>query len=216
MPAEISSAFASEVLATLTAAANTLCPRLKNTSESTPATPDGQTVTAALLAAEKAAKQQRLTYALDDLIGTWRLCFTAPKKPRYQAGQPQGSGFYVPTLAAARIGFYPAADLPSGITIRNQLQVGPLQITFTGPARYTGKKNLLVFDFNHLLVKVGALTLYSGGVRSAVPKGTDFAAAPIGKLPFFAFFLACPDYVAARGRGGGLALWVREGSTPEE
>jgi hypothetical protein len=30
------------------------------------------------------------------------------------------------------------------------------------------------------------------------------------QLPFFAFFLVTDDLIAARGRGGGLALWFRD------
>ncbi|MBE9256152.1 hypothetical protein IQ228_01760, partial [Dolichospermum sp. LEGE 00246] len=38
----------------------------------------------------------------------------------------------------------------------------------------------------------------------------DFNEQPIAKLAFFAFFLVTEDMIAARGRGGGLALWIRE------
>ncbi|MBD0334003.1 MAG: hypothetical protein ICV62_00805 [Cyanobacteria bacterium Co-bin13] len=171
--------------------------------------PDGKAVTVALLEAEKTAKQQRRTYPLEDLYGTWRLCFTAPKKPHYRSGQPIGSGFYVPALAVAQISFLPETDQPGKATIRNQLRLGPLQITFSGPARYPGRKNLLVFDFTRLEVKTLGATLYSGATGSKTAKAASFEAVPIGQLPFFSFFLAQPDYVAARGRSGGLALWVR-------
>ena len=33
---------------------------------------------------------------------------------------------------------------------------------------------------------------------------------PIAKLPFFAFFLITENLIAARGRGGGLALWIKD------
>jgi len=41
-------------------------------------------------------------------------------------------------------------------------------------------------------------------------KEMNFYDQPIAKLPFFAFFLVTEDFIAARGRGGGLALWVKE------
>ena len=171
--------------------------------------PDGKTVTAALLEVEKAAKQQRTTYPLEALYGTWRLRFTAPKKPHYQSGQPLGSGFYVPALAVAQISFLPDPTQPSGLAIRNQLRLGPLQITFSGPARYLGKKNLLAFDFTRLHIRALGATLYSGTAGSRTAKSGAFEAVPVGKLPFFSFFLAQPNSVAARGRSGGLALWAR-------
>lgn len=199
MTPDLSPAFAPSTLTTLGAAA-----QLQPSGQR----PDGKTVTAALLDAEKTTKQQRRTYPATALHGTWRLCFTAPKKPHYQAGQPVGKGFYVPKIAIAQISFFPSESSTSPLTVRNQLKVGSLQITFSGPARYLGKKNLLAFDFTQLHVALFGATLYRGTVRSASAQFADFASAPIGKLPFFAFFLANPEYIAARGRGGGLALWV--------
>ncbi|MBD2260698.1 hypothetical protein [Pseudanabaena sp. FACHB-2040] len=178
--------------------------------------PDGKAVTAALLEAEKTAKQQRQTYTPNELYGTWRLCFTAPKKPHYRSGQPVGNGFYVPTLAVAQISFLPDADQPGKITIRNQLRLGPLQITFSGPARSPGKKNLLAFDFTRLEIKALGATLYSGATGSKTAKAASFDAVPVAQLPFFSFFLAQADYLAARGRSGGLALWVRAEATAQE
>ncbi|HEY9762262.1 MAG TPA: hypothetical protein V6D07_07025 [Trichocoleus sp.] len=200
MTSDLSPSFAPATLATLAAAAH----RQASTQR-----PDGKTVTTALLEAEKTAKQQRLTYPPEALYGTWRLCFTAPKKPHYQSGRPIGKGFYVPKVAIAHISFFPSESLSAPLGIRNQLRIGALQITFSGPAKYLGKKNLLAFDFNQLEVTLLGATLYRGSIRSASSKLTDFSSAPIGKLPFFAFFLANSEYVAARGRGGGLALWGR-------
>lgn len=194
-------AFAPSTLKTLTAAATA------RPAKAAPSRPDSKTVTAALLDAEKTAKQQHLTYPPESLYGTWQLCFTAPQKPRLQAGQPTRQGFYIPSLATAQIGFYPDPAQPTQLTIRNQLKTGPLQITFTGPARYLGQKTLLAFDFDQLEVTLFGATAYQGGVRPSRPKGTAFAETSIAKLPFFAFFLATPEYIAARGRGGGVALW---------
>ncbi len=53
-------------------------------------------------------------------------------------------------------------------------------------------------------------TVYSGNFRGGKATATDFYHQPIAKLPFFAFFLVTEEFIAARGRGGGLALWVKE------
>jgi len=50
--------------------------------------------------------------------------------------------------------------------------------------------------------------VYSGEFRGGKEK--EIYDQPIAKLPFFAFFLVTEDFIAARGRGGGLALWVKE------
>ena len=170
--------------------------------------PDGKAVTTALLEFEKVAKQNRQTIVQESLLGTWRLCFSANKQARYQAGKPMGNGFYIPKIAIAQITFALNKDNPEQLTIANELRVGPFQIHFTGPALYRGKKNLLAFDFTHLTVRCLRVPLYQGAIGAKKREGRAFEATTIAQLPFFAFFTATEDYIAARGRGGGLAIWV--------
>ncbi|TAF07170.1 MAG: hypothetical protein EAZ77_10565 [Nostocales cyanobacterium] len=167
--------------------------------------PGADLVVNALLQAEKTAKQQRLNYPFDSLIGKWRLCFaTGTKKVRKRGGIILGKGFYVPKLAAAYISF--SAD--SEIT--NQAKLGSLLLKLTGPAQYLGKKNLLAFDFTQMEISLFGRVVYDQRIRSGKVESEDFYHQPIAKLPFFAFFLATEDLIAARGRGGGLAIWIRE------
>lgn len=169
---------------------------------------EGKQVTAALLRAEQQTKQQRHQFSVEALLGTWRLRFTAPKKPAYKAGQPTASGFYIPRLAVATISF--SRDANNCLTIQNQLQVGPTRLRFTGPAKFLPKKNLLAFDFVRLQVLVGGLRVINLSLPSKTAKAENFATAPVAKLPFFSFFAAQESYVAARGRSGGLALWAKQ------
>ncbi|PSR18096.1 hypothetical protein C8255_09235 [filamentous cyanobacterium CCP3] len=169
---------------------------------------DGRQVTAALLKAEQQSKRQRQPLAIEALLGTWRLRFTAPNKPIHKPGQPTSKGFYMPGLAIATISFSQADD--EQLSIQNQLQVGPLRLRFTGPAKFLAKKNLLAFDFVRLQVLVGGFSLISLPLRSKAAKVGDFATASVAKLPFFSFFAAQENYIAARGRSGGLALWVKQ------
>ncbi len=194
-----------DYLATLTAVAT--AHRSK-----TPYPPSAQVVEA-LLSAEKAAKQTHLAYALTDLSGTWRLCFTAPRNAHFKGGVALGKGWYVPQFVPAYISFIPSSSAPSSANatgeIGNQLSLGTFQIKFTGPCRYPGKKNLLVFDFTQLQIRLFGQTLFKSNVRGGKSQDYNFDAQPTSKLPFFAFFLVTKDLVAARGRGGGLAIWVR-------
>ena len=173
------------------------------------ARPDGPTITAALLNLERCAKQERLSLPAVSLLGTWRLCFSAGKKAKLRSGQPIGSGFYVPKLAIAQIAFATDDTGENQLKVTNKLSIGPLTIRFTGPARYLGKKNLLAFDFTHLQVSCFGLTVYQGKVQNKKRADQPFEATAIAQLPFFAFFSATDDYIAARGRGGGLAIWVK-------
>ncbi|NEQ46439.1 MAG: hypothetical protein F6K00_24005 [Leptolyngbya sp. SIOISBB] len=173
------------------------------------ARPDGQTTTTALLNLERRAKQQRLSIPAASLLGTWRLCFSAGKQAKFQSGEPVGSGFYIPKLAIARITFARNDESSEhSLTVKNELQIGPLTVHFTGPVRYPGKQNLLVFDFTHLQIRCFGIKVYSGKVGKRDTQA--FVDTAISKLPFFAFFVATDDYIAARGRGGGLAIWINE------
>lgn len=173
--------------------------------------PPAATVASALLQAEKVAKQQRLTYPFTGLSGQWRLCFTTGVRKLRRGGIALGKGFYVPKFAPAYIGFEPIARSETGQgQISNQIQVGGLKLRFTGPAKYLGKKNLLAFDFTQLQILWGDRSLYSGNFRGGTALAAKFDEQPIAKLPFFAFFLVTEEFIAARGRGGGLALWIRD------
>jgi hypothetical protein len=171
--------------------------------------PNGQAVTRALLDAERQGKQQRRSILPEELLGTWQLRFTAPKKPTYKDGNPTANGFYIPGIARATLSFAQAPDYASGLSIQNQLQVGGIKLRFVGPARLLAEKNLLAFDFVRLQILLGTITLLSLPIRGGRSKAPDLEQVPVGELPFFAFFAATEVYLAARGRGGGLALWKK-------
>ena len=174
------------------------------------ARPTAQTLVNALLQAEKAAKQERLTYPFESLLGKWQLCFaTGTKKARQRGGIVLGKGLYVPKFVAVQISFSSQPDSTKG-EIGNQVQLGAVMLQLTGPAKYLGKKNLLAFDFNYLLFSLFGRIVYNKLIRSGQAQSEDFYEQPIAKLPFFAFFVVTPDFIAARGRGGGLALWIRQ------
>ncbi|NDJ22339.1 hypothetical protein GS682_11985 [Nostoc sp. B(2019)] len=173
--------------------------------------PSAEILVNALLQAEKAAKQQRLAYSFESLLGKWRLCFaTGTKNVRKRGGIVLGKGLYVPKLVAIHI-FFSAIeqDLGKG-EIANQVQLGSVFLKLTGPVQYLSKKNLLAFDFTQMLISLFGRVVYNKQIRSGKVQSEDFYNQPIAKLPFFAFFLVTEDFIAARGRGGGLALWIRE------
>lgn len=172
--------------------------------------PAPEAVVSALLQAEKAAKQARSTYPAELLLGQWRLCFTTgTRKLRDRGGIALGKGLYLPRFAPAGIGFASSATA-APLAASNQIQLGGLKLKFTGPAKYLGKKNLLAFDFTQVQVVWGGRSLWQAGFRGGDAKTAAFGETPIAKLPFFAFFLVTEELMAARGRGGGLALWIRE------
>lgn len=177
--------------------------------------PKAAEVVQALLETEKFTKQQRINYPLECLIGSWRLHFiVSPKKSRQRSGVKMGNGFYLPNFIKAQISFTPAAAdnnlNPNQLKIGNQLHVGMISFKFNGPAKYLDKKNLLAFDFTQIQVGFLGQTIYSGNFRGGQKKHQEFEQKHIRDLPFFAFFAITENYIAARGRGGGLAIWVKE------
>jgi hypothetical protein len=217
MPTDLTSIAAPDFAATLTAAAMAL-------QSKSPVRPTPSQVVQALLQAEKATKQQRLIYGWEALLGEWQLGFTAPRKAHFKGETAIGKGFYLPQFVPAQISFYSPTTtlnqderqaLAQG-NIGNQVQVGALKLRFSGPARYLGKKNLLAFDFTQIQLSLFNRSIYQGTFRSGNAPTVDFDQRSISTLPFFAFFGVTDTWIAARGRGGGLALWVRRSEQNSE
>jgi len=169
--------------------------------------PDADEVVQALLQAEKAAKQTPIDASFSKLEGEWRLCFATGTRKIRQGGIKLKKGYYVPKIAKAQISFY--RDQTGAERIGNLAQLGGLTLKFSGPARFQTKKNLLGFDFTQLQICLGEKPIFSKAVRGGLEKEQKFGETPIAKLPFFAFFVISDRYIAARGRGGGLALWIK-------
>ncbi|MEH1937811.1 MAG: hypothetical protein V7L14_29710 [Nostoc sp.] len=174
--------------------------------------PSAEILVNALLQAEKSAKQQQLTYPFESLLGKWQLSFvTGTQKVRERGGILLDKGFYVAKFITVHVSFNPTLSEDSGRgEIVNQVEYGPVLLKLTGPVQYSSQKNLLAFDFNHMLISLFGRVVYNRPIRFGKVKIEDFYNQPITKLPFFAFFSVTEDFIAARGRGGGLAFWIRE------
>lgn len=177
--------------------------------------PTPETLITELLALEKIAKKERRVYPLEQLIGTWQLTFiTGTKKAQKQAGKTLGKGRYLPSFVKVAIAYTkdsdhdPTAAWQKGTTI-NSVQVGLLNLTVSGPIKFHAKKRLLAFDFLQLKIKLGGLQLYSGNLRGGSEAAKTFHETPISKQPFFSYFYVSDNVIAARGRGGGVALWTK-------
>ena len=141
-------------------------------------------------------------------MGNWRLFFSS--RGKVKLGDARLRGFYLPSWIPAQISFQPSNVAAYPIAVTNQITVGLVGLKLSGPAKYSDKKNLMGFDFTQLEVKILGQTVYSGKFPSP-REGKVFGDIAIGQLPFFAFFEANDQFIAARGRGGGLAIWVKHG-----
>jgi hypothetical protein len=162
--------------------------------------PSPSEVIEALLSTEKALKKTPVNIPLAAIEGTWRLQFASGAK-KTKRGLKLGKGYYWPSWVYAAISFEATGK------IQNQLRLGGIEIRFTGPCRAQDKQNIMVFDFTQLQVLIGEKVIYSRSINKYPVE--EFGARSIGKLPFFVFLYAGEKSIAARGRGGGLAVWVK-------
>ncbi len=169
--------------------------------------PAASAVVEALLQAEKAAKQQQLTYAFEPFLGDWQLCFSTGVRKVQRGGIALRKGFYLPKFSPAQIGFSTSDPSCNQGEITNQIAFAGLRVWLAGRCRFSNRKNLLAFDFHQIQIFGFDRLFYKSKFGKRKPE--EFEQESIAKLPFFAFFLATPDLIAARGRGGGLAIWVR-------
>lgn len=196
--------------------------------------PPARDMVAALARTEQHCKQQRMAYPAHDLLGTWRFSFGANRKSRITANGIQGRGFYVPGWIRATISFEQislseeskesaanddnndnqgageqAASTSVAMTVTNRLQMGAIALKLTGPAKYLNRKNLLAFDFHQFEIFALGKRVWTAPFSGRRSDSDTFESQSIATLPFFSFIAVTDDCIAARGRGGGLALWVK-------
>ena len=168
-------------------------------------------VVATLLEAEKNRKKQKISYSFEQLFGTWRLSFvTGTKKAKSRFGVALGEGRYLPQFLKIYLTYRVAQESsPTLREVENYVSLGPLEISLTGPVKFLSPQNIVAFDFTQMHLKFLGFTLYNGEVRGGLKKAIDFENEPIGKQAFFTYFYVGEAAIAARGKGGGLALWSR-------
>ena len=161
-----------------------------------------------VIALQTVEKTGKTPYALSDLVGTWRLSFiTGTKNTRQKAGVVLGAGRYLPKLFKIQLVYQATID-DQGL-VQNSVALGQLQMTLTGPVKFWAKARCLAFDFTQIRIALGKLSLYQGRIK---PEAADqeFYQQPLKEQAFFKYFWVSEQVMAARGRGGGLALWCRD------
>jgi hypothetical protein len=173
--------------------------------------PSAAAIVTALLAAEKAAKQQKVASSYQQLLGNWRLGFvTGTKRSRQRAGVVLGAGRFLPGWVKIQISYSQGEPGSERGLVTNAVEFGLLRLVLTGPTRWRSPGNILAFDFTQMKVAVAGRTLYSGYIRGGQEREANFDQQRLKEQAFFTYFLVNDQYIAARGKGGGLALWVRE------
>lgn len=172
--------------------------------------PAPEAVVEALLIAEKVAKQTRVRHTYPQLLGTWQLGFiTGTKRSRQRAGVILGAGRFLPKWVKIYLSYSQSELSQERGTVQNSVELGPLQLILTGPTQFWSKTNILAFDFTRMKVSLSGLKLYEGYIRGGQEREARFYEQSVKEQAFFTYFLVENRCIAARGRGGGLALWTR-------
>ncbi len=151
-----------------------------------------------LLHLERRSRQQGSGIGSAELVGVWQLDQLWGKRD----ASPQASAAAL--LRGLQASLSIEADNGGRLQLRNSVQLGPLELRFLGPGVLRGRRPLLEFCFERWQLGWGTRVLANG--RLAAPERR--------RRPFFAL-IACSQaggdgaWLAARGRGGGLALWRR-------
>lgn len=149
-----------------------------------------------LLALERRVRRGGSGLGAADVVGLWRLDQVWPR------GSERPSSFSAALLrglgACLEIG--PA---PEGLALRNAVRFGALELRFCGPGQLVGSRPLLQFRFETIELILAGRVLLRRPLPAPAPR----------RLPFFALIGRDPQgWLAARGRGGGLALWRLDGA----
>ncbi|MGF1541450.1 MAG: hypothetical protein ACFCU5_13535 [Pleurocapsa sp.] len=182
-----------------------------NSSLSASLVPTPSAVVETLLTAEKQARKDKINYSLENLIGSWQLRFiTGTKKTRQKAGKVLGAGKYIPRFIQINLEYYrPDSQFTEEVRVQNSVKFGLFTLSLTGPVKFLAPKNILVFDFTTITIRFLGIKLYDGYIRGGKEKEDTFATEKLSQQAFFVYFLIQNKFIAARGRGGGLALWSK-------
>ena len=158
-----------------------------------------------LLAAERLSRQEGSGLTPEALGAEWHLDQLWGKQ---RNAPPMAPAAALLRSLKATLSIRPGTQ-PTSLRIHNSVQLGTLKLVFEGPGQLTGRRPLLVFWFEQLEVRLGPWLL----IQRVLPKPAE------AKLPFFALIASGSArgsssgtngeerWLAARGRGGGLALW---------
>ncbi len=151
---------------------------------------------AILNAREKAVRLTGTGLKSSDLLGCWYLQTVWSKGD--QKANPFSS-WMLRSLDARLMINAELGDNCRELRLSNAVNLGPVELKFQGPGLLKGKRPLLIFHFDSLTLRIGGIVLLKKALPAPEKKRT----------PFFALIERNPDgWMAARGRGGGLALWT--------
>ena len=135
----------------------------------------------------------------EDLIGIWKFNYVW-KKGAEKIDNISSSILQV-LLAKLELKKDNSQNNNVDFKIKNSISFGILSIVFCGQASLKGKRPLLLFFFENLIINIGNFTI----VKKPLKKPER------NQMPFFSLISINKEnnWMCARGRGGGLAVWIK-------
>jgi hypothetical protein len=161
-----------------------------------------------LLDRERRSRHDGSGLTKGDLVGSWRL------ERIWSKGSLRPATLSAALLRGLAARLQLAADEASGepgaLQLVNSVRLGALELRFEGKGRLQGRRPLLVFGFDRLRLLLAGRVLIERALAPPDPR----------RMPFFALIAAgappeagpgeSTAWLAARGRSGGLALWLSD------
>jgi len=148
---------------------------------------------------EKFANKDGSGISYDKLIGCWNLRYVWKKGT--EKIDNISSSFLQILYARLQLSQLDSEDENLRFVIQNSIRFGVFSIVFKGEAFLKGKRPVLFFFFNKVILSISKINLLEKNLEKPDTK----------KLPFFSLIALeeNKDWLCARGKGGGLALWIR-------
>lgn len=168
----------------------------------------------ALLTLEKTFKKETPSAIADDFSGSWQLRFVGGKQTLNSATQNAKNGKRLPPWLNIQLTYSQmlrgsGAQIPDRGHLSNRVQIGPFVLELRGPWKYIPKTQIIAFDFLFLRFNILKRSVLDIPIRGGEAAEASFWDQPLKEQAFFRYFWVTPDAIAARGKGGGLALWSK-------
>ena len=148
---------------------------------------------------ESISKKDGSGIGYDDLIGTWK--FNSVWKKGSEEIDNISSSILQVLGAKLELKKNSFQNNNVDFKINNSIRFGILSIIFFGQASLKGSRPLLAFFFENLIINIGNFTLINKPLKIPTEK----------QMPFFSLIAISKEnsWLCARGKGGGLAIWIK-------
>lgn len=162
---------------------------------------------AELRAREAEARRRGSGITPESIVGVWVL---QQLWGRRGEGQTAAAALLRSLSACLAITAARSADGSTRLQLSNSVRLGLLELQFTGPGRLSGRRPLLRFHFEQLQLLWAHRPLWQTSLPPVAAEQEPFFALIATERPGerVAEREQVEGWLAARGRGGGLALWA--------